>query len=162
MDIDIDYAIDRARGKWTFGLNGTYTFLHEQQLTRSAPVYDVVNTVSNPLKLRLAAHLIWSSGGWAAQATVNHTGTYQDPGSVPARGVDSWTTVDLNLGYRVEGGQGWIANTQCNLGVNNLLDQSPPFVNQFDPVGGNFGYDAANASLLARQVSLQIVKHLGR
>ena len=77
------------------------------------------------------------------------------------RGVDSWTTVDFNLGYRVEGGQGWIANTQCNLGVNNLFDQSPPFIDQFDPLAGVFGYDAANASLVGRQVSLQLVKRWG-
>ena len=162
MDVDIDYAIDRARGKWTFGLNGTYTFLQEQQLTRAAPVYDVVNTVGNPLKLRFAARLAWSSKGWTVLTTVNHTGTYQDPGSVPARGVDSWTTVDLNLGYGLDGGQGWFADTQCNFGVNNLFDQSPPFVNQFDPFGGNFAYDAANASLIGRQLSLQIVKRWGR
>jgi outer membrane receptor protein involved in Fe transport len=72
-----------------------------------------------------------------------------------------WTTVDFNLSYRVDGGPGWIANTQCNFGINNLFDQSPPFVNQFD-LGGTFGYDAANASLLGRQISLQIVKRWGQ
>ena len=34
-----------------------------------------------------------------------------NPGSVPARGVDSWTTVDFNLDYRLDGGQGWMADT---------------------------------------------------
>ena len=81
---------------------------------------------------------------------------------MPARGVDSWTTVDLNLGYRLVGGQGWIADTQCHLGVNNFFDQRPPFVNQFGLNSGTFGYDAANASLVGRQISLQIVKRWGR
>jgi outer membrane receptor protein involved in Fe transport len=40
--------------------------------------------------------------------------------------VDSWTTVDINVGYRVDGGSGWLANAQFNLGVNNALDQRPP------------------------------------
>lgn len=93
---------------------------------------------------------------------MNHTGAYRDPGSVPARGVDSWTTIDLNLGYRFHGGQGWMADTRCNLGVINLFDRSPPFVNQFDLFSGSLGYDPANASLLGRQVSLQIVKQWGR
>ncbi len=162
VDVDIDYVIDGARGKWTFGLNGTYIFLQDQQLTATAPVFDFVDTAGNPLQLRFAAHLAWSSKGWTVLTTVNHTGAYQDPGAVPARGVDSWTTVDLNLGYRVDGGPGWLANTQCNLGVNNLFDQSPPFVNQFDTLGGTFGYDAANASLVGRQISLQIVKRWGQ
>jgi outer membrane receptor protein involved in Fe transport len=81
---------------------------------------------------------------------------------MPARGVDSWTTVDFYLGYRVDGGPGWIANAQCNIGVNNLFDQSPPFVNQFDLLGGTFGYDTANASLVGRQISLQIVTGWGQ
>jgi iron complex outermembrane recepter protein len=161
VDVDLGYAIDGSRGKWTFGLNGTYTFFQDQQLTVTSPVFDYVNTVGNPLKLRFAARLAWSSKGWTVLTTVNHTGAYQDPGAVPARAVDSWTTVDFNLGYRVEGGQGWIANTQCNLGVNNLFDQSPPFIDQFDPLAGVFGYDAANASLVGRQVSLQFVKRWG-
>jgi outer membrane receptor protein involved in Fe transport len=162
VDLNLDYAIDSARGKWAFGLNGTYTFLQDQQITPTAPVFDYANTVGNPLKLRVAAHLSWSKKGWAVLTTVNHTGAYRDPGSVPARGVDSWATVDLNVGYRVDGGQSWRANTQCNFGVINLFDQAPPFVNQYDPHSGNLGYDAANASLLGRQISLQIVKGWGR
>ena len=162
VDVALDYAIDTAKGKWAFGLNGTYTFILTQQITSTSPVYDVVNTVDNPLKLRWATHLSWSFKGWNILTTVNHSGAYQDPGSVPARSVDSWTTVDFNLGYRLDGGQGLFADTQCNFGVNNLFDQSPPFVNQFDPVSGNFGYDAANASLIGRQISLQIVKRWGR
>ena len=158
----MDYAIDSARGKWIVGLNGTYMLLQDQQITPTAPVFDFVNTVGSPLKVRVAAHLSWSKKGWTVLTTVNHTGAYQDPGAVPARGVDSWTTVDLNFGYRLDGGQGWLANTQCNLGVNNLFDQAPPFVNQYDQPSGNLGYDAANASLLGRQISLQIVKRWGR
>jgi iron complex outermembrane recepter protein len=162
VDVALDYAIDTARGKWAFGLNGTYTFILSQQITPTSTVYDVDNTFGNPLKLRWATHLSWSFKDWNILTTVNYSGAYQDPGAVPARGVDSWTTVDLNLGYRLDGGQGWFSNTQCNFGVNNLFDQSPPFVNQFDSHAGALGYDAANASLLGRQVSLQVVKHLGR
>jgi outer membrane receptor protein involved in Fe transport len=162
MDVTLDYAIDTARGKWAVGLNGTYTSRLSQQITHTSPVYDVVNTPGSSLKMRWATHLSWSFKGWNVLTTVNYTGTYQDPGAEPERSVDSWTTVDLNLEFRIKGGQGWLADVQCNFGVNNLFDQSPPFINQFDPYGGLFGYDSANASLIGRQVSLQIVKHLGR
>ena len=40
VDVDSDYAIDSARGKWTLGLNGTYTFEQDQQITATAPVVD--------------------------------------------------------------------------------------------------------------------------
>jgi outer membrane receptor for ferrienterochelin and colicin len=153
VDLAADYALDTMRGKWAFGLHGTYVFNFDQQITNTAPLYDYVDTVGYPLKLRLAAHLSWSFRHWTILTTVNYSGAYQDPSFVPARNIDSWTTVDLNLGYRLDGGQGWMANTQCNLGVNNLFDQAAPFVNQYDLFSGNFGYDAANGSLLGRQVS---------
>ena len=92
---------------------------------------------------------------------MNYTGAYRDPGSVPTRRVDSWTTLDVNIGYRVGGGAGWLANTQCNLGINNALDQRPPFVNRYYQDSGTLGYDPANASLLGRQISLQVAKQWG-
>jgi iron complex outermembrane receptor protein len=121
-----------------------------------------VDTVGNPPSLRLVGTLSWSLRGWTVQSTVNYTGAYRDPGASPVRSVDSWTTLDVNIGYRVDGGPGWLAHTQSNLGINNALDQRPPFVNQFDLPSGTFGYDPANASLVGRQVSLQVVKRWGQ
>jgi len=134
------YAIDGAHGKWTFGLNCTDTFFQDQQRTATAPVFDFVNTVGKPVKLRFAAQLGWSSEGWTVLTTVNHTGAYEDPGAVPARGVDAWTTVDVNLGYRIDGGSGRLAQARFNLGLNDALDQRPPFINQFDLGSGTLGY----------------------
>ena len=162
LDLALDHAIDTTRGRWAFGLQGTYVFTFDQQVTSASPSYDYANTVGNPLKLRMAAHVTWSRAHWHIMATVNHTGAYQDPNYVPARGVASWTTLDLNLGYRVNDGRGWMANMQCNLGVNNLFDQSAPFVDRYDFSGGNFGYDAANAVLVGRQLSLQFIKRWGQ
>jgi iron complex outermembrane receptor protein len=162
VDAALDYFFDSANGKWSLGVNGTYTFDQKQQITPTAPVFDFVDTVGNPIQLRLVGHVSWSLKGWIVQTTVNRAGSYRDPGSVPARRVDSWTTVDINVGYRVEGGQGWRAHTQFNLGINNALDQRPPFVNQFNlDYSGTFGYDPANATLLGREVSLQVVKRWG-
>jgi iron complex outermembrane receptor protein len=162
MDVALDYFLDTAWGKVSSSLNGAYTIDQRQQVTPTAPVFDLVDTVGNPSSLRLVGNLSWSLKGWTVQSTVNYTGAYRDPGSVPVRKVDSWTTVDVNIGYRVDGGSGWLANTQSNLGINNALDQRPPFVNQFDLPSGTLGYDPANASLLGRQISLQVVKRWGQ
>ena len=162
VDAALDYFLNTARGKVSVSLNGTYTIEQRQQITPTAPVLDLVDTVDNPTSLRLVGILSWSLRRWTVQSTVNYTGAYRDPGSVPVRNVDSWTTVDVNIGYRVDGGAGWLANTQFNLGVNNALDQRPPFVNQFDLLSGTLGYDPANANLLGRQVSLQVVKRWGQ
>jgi iron complex outermembrane recepter protein len=162
VDAVFDYFLDTAWGKVSASLNGTYTIDQRQQIIPTAPVFDLVDTVGNLPSLRLVGNLSWSLKGWTVQSTVNYTGAYRDPGSVPVRKVDSWTTVDVNIGYRVDGGSGWLANTQSNLGINNAFDQSPPFVNQFDLTSGLLGYDPANASVLGRQVSLQVVKRWGQ
>jgi iron complex outermembrane receptor protein len=126
VDTVLDYFLNTARGKVTFSLNGTYTIDQRQQITPTAPVFDLVDTVGNTTSLRLVGKLSWSLKGWTVQSTVNYTGAYRDPASVPERRVDSWTTVDVNIGYRVDGGSGWLAHTQFNLGINNALDQRPP------------------------------------
>jgi outer membrane receptor protein involved in Fe transport len=166
LDVALDYSLGTARGRISTSLNGTYTIDQRQQVAPGAPVDDLVNTVGNPTSLRLVGNLSWSLRGWTVQGTVNHTGAYRDVTFAPARQVDAWTTVDLNVGYRVVGGSGWLANTQVNLGINNALDERPPFINQFEmPTGsvgsGALGYDPANASILGRQLSLQVVKRWG-
>ena len=161
VDMVLDYFVESTRGKVAFNLNGTYAIDQKQQITSTAPVVDLVNTVGNPPSLRLVGNLSWSLRGWTVQSTMNYTGAYRDLGSVPARRVDSWTTVDINIGYRVDGGSDWLANTQSNLGILNAFDQRPPFVNQFQLNTGTLGYDAANANVLGRQYSLQVVKRWG-
>ena len=166
VDVALDYLRATAWGKLGSSLNATYTIDQRQQVTPTAPVSDLVDTVGNPTSLRLVGNLSWSLRGWTVQGTVNYTGAYRDITYAPARRVDSWTTVDLNIGYRIDGGSGWLANTQVNFGLNNALDERPPFVNQYEMPTGNvssgaLGYDPANASILGRQLSLQAVKRWG-
>ena len=85
VDVLLDYFLDTARGKVTFSLNGTYTIDQRQQITPTAPVFDLVNTVGNTTSLRLVGKLSWSLKGWTVQSTVNYTGAYRDPASVPER-----------------------------------------------------------------------------
>ncbi|MGH7878475.1 MAG: TonB-dependent receptor domain-containing protein, partial [Candidatus Binataceae bacterium] len=161
VDAALDYLLRTGWGNVRTSVNGTYTIDQRQQIVPTAPVVDLVNTVGNPPSLRLVGNVSWSLRGWTVQSTVNYTGAYRDLASVPQRRVNSWTTVDVHIGYRVDGGSGWLANTQSNLGIINLFDQRPPFVNQFDLTSGTLGYDAANATLLGRGASLQVVKRWG-
>jgi hypothetical protein len=116
VDTVPDYFLNTARGKVTFSLNGTYTIGQRQQITPTAPVFDLVDTVGNTTSLRLVGKVSWSLKGWTVQSTVNYTGAYRDP---PRSRSDEW-------------------------------------------IRGRRSISTANASLLGRQVSLQVVKRWGQ
>jgi outer membrane receptor protein involved in Fe transport len=161
VDAELAYLLGTRWGKLRASLDGTYTMDQEQRIVPAAPALDLVDTVGNPPRLRLVGSLSWSQMRWTVQGTVNYTGAYRDPGAAPARRVDSWTTLDVNIGYRF-GESRRLSDSQLNLGINNALDQRPPFVNQLDLASGTLGYDPANASLLGRQISLQVVARWGK
>jgi hypothetical protein len=126
VDATLEHVLESAWGRSGSSLNDTYTIDQRERITPSASVLGLVDAVGNPPSLRLVGTLAWSRRRWTIKGALNHTG-----------------------------GSGRLAHTQFNLGLNNALDQRPPFVNQFDLTSGALGYDPANASLLGRQVSLQ-------
>jgi outer membrane receptor protein involved in Fe transport len=154
LDADMNYSWGTSIGRWGVGLRGTYTLDYKTQLTDTAPTLEGVDTYGKPLALRLSGDISWSWSGLSVQTRVNHSGRYQDPSFAPARSIDPWTTVDLSLGYRTAEGHGLLDNTSFYVTGTNILDEEPPFVNQ--PIV--YGYDSANASLLGRQISFQVVK----
>lgn len=158
VDADVRYSLQSSVGSWDLGLSGTYTFNFDKQITAAAPVVNVIDTVSNPLKLRASGSVGWHLGAWNAQTSVNFAGAYEDTSPVPARNVSSWTTVDLNVGFRTGTDAQWLSETEIHFGAINLFDKRPPFVNQYTIVTGVLGYDSSNASILGRMVSLQAVK----
>jgi hypothetical protein len=70
--------------------------------------------------------------------------------------------IEQSQRFRREAGNGWLAGIQCNLALTNVFARPPPFVNRFHRPSGAFGYDPVNASLVGRQLSIQIAKQLGR
>ena len=159
IDAELGYSLETTAGEWQAGLRGTYTFDYDTQLTVTAPAIDILDTLNNPLDLRLVGSLGWQRLGWSADLAVNYTGSYKTNTSATARKIDAWTTADVNLGYRFDAGKGWLSNMRAYLGVLNVLDEEPPFVDaRVSAINSAYGYDSANASLLGRQISLQVVK----
>jgi len=159
VDMDLRYVLNAKAGAWSFGLGGTYTLDLRTALTSTSPLIDVVDTVGNPLALKLRGDVSWSLREWNVGAFVNHSGSYKTglpTPTTPAGDVGSFTTLDLNLGFRVAEGHGWLGRTQLSLSAVNVFDEQPPFVNQVVSQIG--GYDGANGSLLGRQLSVQLVK----
>ncbi|MGH8242906.1 MAG: TonB-dependent receptor domain-containing protein [Steroidobacteraceae bacterium] len=156
LDLRATYAFETAVGQFEFGLNGTYIFNFEQAETQTAPLFNLVNTVRNPVDLRVRGSASWNYRGFGVATFLNYVDGYRDDESTPERGIDSWTTVDLSLSYdtkeRVRGG--WLQDLTVSLSAQNLFDTDPPFANNND----GLGYDPENAYPLGRFIALQVIK----
>lgn len=154
VDLQAAYDIASEAGEFSFGLNGSYLIDNSAALLTTLPSVELVDTVSNPVALRIRASASWSRGGWGASSFVNYTGSYTDNQSNPQRSIDSWTTIDLHLSYEAHVSSSWLNDVRLSVTVQNLFDEDPPFVNR------NFGmgFDPANASIFGRYVSLQAAK----
>ena len=158
LDISLSYGLDTDMGTWTVSLESTYLFeLTEQLIATSEPV-DIVDTVNNPADFRLNGSVGWNLDGITANLRVNHTGGYRDIRFDPVVPVDSWTTVDLFLGFDTTDwtDSPWLTDTVFSVSVQNLLDEDPPFVTGI--LGAERNFDPDNANALGRFIAVQATR----
>jgi outer membrane receptor protein involved in Fe transport len=152
IDTDFNYSLPSSQGTWGLGLAGTYLLSYETKFSPSADKAALLNTVHNPIRLRLRGRLTWDVKSVSAALFVNHMGSYDDTRTTPTVPVASWTTLDVTGGYACTTCNGILENTRFTLGVLNLTDRNPPWV--ANPY--NVNYDGANANALGRFFSLQV------
>jgi iron complex outermembrane receptor protein len=157
IDFNASYEHPASFGTIHTSLAGSYTLHRNQALVPGAAF---IETLDQPGASRLS--LIASGGAQIgdlnATASINYRSGYDINPTVPARpgfpfpqpqnSIDSFTTVDLYLDYKLstvwpKGG------TRLSLNVTNLFDKSPPLY-----IGGSNGY--ANGSTLGRLVQVGI------
>lgn len=104
---------------------------------------------------------MWEKGNWTVVATANYISRLQDnpaftQGNV-IRYIEPWTTLDLNVEYKLHGGAGWkryFENTSLRVGGANVTDETAPFA-----AGAfNDSYDVTTHSNRGRFVYGQITK----
>jgi iron complex outermembrane recepter protein len=157
LDADVRRKWESRIGSWGLELMGSYVFEFGQRNSTAAPVIDVLNTVSNPPALKVRALGGWSqyrtaASGLGAAVAINYTNGFRDTESAFTRKVRPWTTVDLQLSYRLPATSGWPAGLDLMLNAVNVLNTPPPFVDRPD------GYDFANAQPIGRTISLEVRK----
>ena len=160
LDVSLSYSRQIDAGEIGFDFNGNYIFTLEDSISTGAPFVEHVNTIFNPAEFRLRAGGRWSNNGLTASVFVNHTGGYEDNQSMPATDIDSWTTVDLTLGYDTQDrfGSPILDDLQLTLSIQNLFDEDPPAILATAPFFNLLGYDPANANPLNRFVAVQLRK----
>jgi iron complex outermembrane recepter protein len=153
VDFDIGLKRPIVGGTVDVGVAGTYLLGINQQVTPTAPAANVLSSLGNPTDLRLRGRAGWSKGNFDIGAFVNYVAGYQNQTTTPTERVSSWTTVDLQVGYRFAD-TGPFKNARIALSATNLFDQAPPYVNNhaFD---STLAYDPEQASPVGRLISIQ-------
>ena len=149
FDVDLRNAWNAAAGELSVGLNATYFTDLTTAAGPGAPQIDVVNTINFPQRFRARGDIGWRRGDLNAVAFVNFVSSYDQAGVVPVRKIDSYTTVDMHIGYDL----GAILNgLSIALDAQNLANEDPPFVN----ISG--GFDPQSANPIGRLVALSLRK----
>jgi outer membrane receptor protein involved in Fe transport len=155
VDFEAAYVWQPGWGELEADLRGTYIFDFSEAATADSPKIQLRNTPDNPVDLRLRPMAQWRFGGLATAVSVNYWNHYRDTVSIPNRNVPSWTTVDMQVSYTIDGlNRSVLDGTQIFLTATNLFDRDPPFVN--GPLG--VGYDLVNGNLGGRIVGVMIRK----
>lgn len=154
VDLLLGYGLDTGLGRLDLSLNGSYLIDFIQAVTDASPTFEVVDTINRPIDLRLRAGATWSRRGLSASTFINYADGYMDTVSVPARRIDAFTTVDLQLRYAFQRNGGPLGDLSVALSAFNVLDEDPPFVN--NPAG--VAYDPDNVDPLGRLISLELTK----
>ena len=161
FDLSISQSLTTAFGEARLGADVTRILSYKQQASPSAAVLTSVDIPGQPpsWRGRLSAGL--THGAFDGVISINYTGDYTNPWVSGSPGVDSWTTVDLNLSYDFGHADGRAdKGLRLNLSVQNLFDQAPPFVGS----GSNgvilapIGFDPTNANPLGRLIVIGLAK----
>jgi iron complex outermembrane receptor protein len=157
IDLLAKFDRDIARGKIGVQVNGTYLFQYAQSYAQSGQLNDLLNTQNNPVNLRLHSTAHWRYRDFEIAQEINYMHGYRDTATVPASSVGAWITTDLNFSYAPhQTDLEWASGMTLFLGVRNLFDRHPPFL---DNRRTWIGYDQENGDLLGRFVSVGIRKN---
>ena len=156
FDFLLSYQFNTEVGEFGFNVNYSKFLTFDEGFTATAPLIDRVGQVGSPVDFRVRGGVSWSRGPWLGAAFVNHMDGYFDDVSDPQRNVDSYTTVDLRLGYEVseQAGRSLLNGTSVALSIANVFDEDPPFFNHEFGIG----FDPEKADPRGRFISFEIIK----
>lgn len=158
VDLQASYGMDADVGRLTAKLNASYILDFTKKASDATPTVETLNTLYNPVDLKLRGQLGLSRGGFSGSMFFNYIDAYNTNSAASALEIDAWTTFDVGLSYRFgDRVFGWLEGTTIGFSAQNLFDRTPPTV----PPDGNFGisgYDPANASPLGRFVAIDFRK----
>lgn len=161
FDFQASTKINTERwGQIGLGLNGTVFTKYEVSLTPASAPADQLNTIYNPMKFKARFNATWSYGPTYTSLYLNHVNAYDNNLANPVQKVRAADTLDLRVALALEdfGGAALLKDTTLAIGVQNLTDKKPPFVNIAQSVNGGGGFDPTQTSPIGRLISLSLDK----
>ncbi len=159
FDAQLSYAWQTdSIGDFNAAVNGSYLTKYEYAIAPSAQPQDLLDVIYNPLRFKARGSLNWHIGGLNSQITVSHIGAYTNNLSPVKRDVDSFTSLDLYVGYSFADmfGGTWLEDLTVALDVTNALDEEPPFVDVAQSPNGGGGFDPTLVNPLGRVVGFSV------
>jgi outer membrane receptor protein involved in Fe transport len=154
IDFVASYAPTIPVGVLNLRVEGTYLLGYSIRQTPNSAPQPLLNTQNNPIDLRLRGSIGWQIRALRITARANFANSYRDMASDPPKRVGSWTTYDATVPYEfgnfaAASGRGM----QLKLGIRNLLNSRPPFLNNQI---ARLGYDQENADPEGRVLQVQL------
>jgi hypothetical protein len=157
VDFNISYSTEKALGRFDFRLDGTRLLRYSEVEAPGTSAVPLLNTPNNPIAFRFFSSMSLRRGNFVVDTSIDFSGRYRDTLEQPERGVDSWTTVGMGLGYDWKmGPHSQDSGIRIEVHANNLLNTHPPFLNNRL---ARIGYDQENADLGGRMLLLQLEWH---
>jgi len=156
IDAVVEYSTGTRLGDMSTALTATYLIDFDQSLGGGVPSIDLLNTVGQPIDLRVRADFGLRRGALGINGAVNYADSYTNVDVTPNVPVDSWTTVDFRISVEPRNPGGLLEGFQVALNLVNAFDEKPPWVSNSLNLQLPLGYDPTNASPLGRMISLEL------
>jgi iron complex outermembrane receptor protein len=156
IDAMLHARLPLGSGTLNASLNATYILDFKREIVAGGPPRSLVDTVYNPIDLRVRSQIGWSSKASGASLSYNYSDSYRNDTILPASKIEALHTVDLLLWTMISGAETSRRSIQFNLSVNNLFDAQPPKVGALPSIVTNMGYDTSNADPIGRFIALEV------
>lgn len=161
FDFEASTKISTERwGLIRLGASGTVFTKYDVALTPASAPVDQLNTIFNPMKFKARFNASWSYGPTYTSLSLNHINAYDNNLANPVQKVRATNTLDLRVALALEdlGSAELLKDTTLAIGVQNLMDRKPPFVNIAQSVNGGGGFDPTQSNPVGRLISLSLDK----
>ena len=149
IDLGLNWKLPRSQyGNFTFAFDGTWVQKYEYQNERNGEYVQNVGVYGDNapvFRWRHNASLNWNLDKWNATLSNKYMSGYRDMNGVDpefeqsVKAYSIWSLSGMYSGFK---------NTELTVGVKNLLNENPPFTNQYTTF--QTGYDPRFADPLGR------------